>query len=344
MNPLWQDFLTAQGAQMKDGRVIHFGHPALELAPTPDDSIIADLSHLGMLQADGTDALTFLQGQLTNDVKLLDGNNSQYTGYCTPKGRLLTIFLAFTHHDHIYLQLNGALTESVLKRLKMYVMRSHVTLTDISNSTVRIGLAGTGAAAVLSRIFDEIPQQAHQVVNLESTHILRLPGDLPRFEIITAPEQAAALWTALQPGCTAVGTDRWEWLEIKSGTPDVVLATQEAFVPQMVNLDLLGGINFKKGCYTGQEIVARTHYLGKVKRRTYLAHMDTALTPQAGDPLYGSDSQDAVGQVVRAATAPAGGFDLLAELRSESAGTSAIHWASPEGATLTLLEMPYSMA
>lgn len=343
MNPQWQNFLIAQGAVLADGRVSHFGNPAQELQASAQGTIIADLSHSGLLQVEGADALTFLQGQVTNDVKLLDGSNSQYAGYCTPKGRLLAIFLAFAHHDHLHLQLNGALTGQTLKRLRMYVLRAKVTITDVSDSIIRIGLAGASAEAILRQVFSEIPQQAQQLVNLEAANILRLPGATPRYEIFVSAENAATVWSQLQPGCTAVGAEYWDWLEIQAGIPDITPSTLETFVPQMVNLDLLGGINFKKGCYTGQEIVARTHYLGKVKRRTYLAHLATDQAPQPGDSLFGSDTNEPVGQVVRTAAAPNGGFDVLAELRSESVAAGIIRWPSLEGTTLTLLALPYPM-
>lgn len=341
MNPQWQDFLTVQGALLADGRVSHFVNPTPELQAAAQGTIIADLSHFGLLQVAGMDAVTFLQGQVTNDVKLLYGTNSQYAGYCTPKGRLLAIFLAFAHHDHLYLQLNGTLTESVLKRLKMYVLRSKVTITDVSNSVGRIGLAGAGAEAALRRIFSELPQEPHQLVSVEMANILRLPGPTTRYEIFFPVEYAPTLWTQLRADCTAVGAQAWEWLEIQAGIPDIAPSTLEAFVPQMVNLDRLGGINFKKGCYTGQEIVARTHYLGKVKRRTYLAHIATDQTPQPGDPLFGNDTSEPVGQIVRAGAAPDGGCDVLAELRSESVTAGVIHCSTADGPTLTMLEMPY---
>ena len=343
MNSQWQDFLTSQGAVRDQDRIAHFGQPQQELQAAAQGTIIADLSHLGLLQLEGDDAVTFLQGQVTNDVKLLDGSNSHYAGYCTPKGRLLAIFLAFAHHDHLHLQLHGALKENVLKRLKMYVLRSKVTLTDVSDSIIRFGIAGPQATAALEQVFGSAPQHVHALVNLESANLLRLPGDLPRYEVFCAPEHAAALWSQLQAFATPVGNPVWEWLEIQAGIPDVTPATVEAFVPQMVNLDRLNGINFKKGCYTGQEIVARTHYLGKVKRRTLLAHLAGEQMPQAADPVFGSDSTDAVGQVVRAAAAPAGGFDLLVEVREESAAAGTLHWASVEGAALALRPMPYDL-
>jgi folate-binding protein YgfZ len=344
MNSQWNQFLNSRGAVMADSLVTHFGNPASELQASAQGDIMADLSHLGLLQVGGDDAVAFLQGQLTNDVKLLDGTNSQYAGYCTAKGRLLAIFLAFAHHDHFHLQLNGALKEQVAKRLKMYVLRSKVNIADVSDDIIRIGIAGANTPDLLQQLFGNIPQQSHQLVNLETANIIRLPGVTPRFEILASPEHAPAIWRELQQHCMAVGTACWNWLEIQAGIPDITPSTQEAFVPQMVNLDALGGISFKKGCYTGQEIVARTHYLGKVKRHTYLAHIATDQTPQPGDTLLGSETNDPAGQVVRAAAAPQGGFVVLAELRSECIAAGTIHWPAREGAPLSILELPYPVA
>jgi len=321
--------------------VLHFGDAVAELQATAHGNIINDLSHLGLLEVGGEDAANFLQGQVTSDIKALS-NSSQYAGYCTPKGRLLAFFLAFAHYDHIHLQLNGALKEAIMKRLKMYVMRSKVTITDVSDSIVRMAIAGADTPAALAVIFNTIPEQPHQIVSLDNGAILRLPGDTPRYQVFSTPEQAPEIWQTLSKTCKPVGSNCWEWLEVHAGIPDITSATQEQFVPQMVNLDLIGGISFKKGCYTGQEIVARTHYLGKVKRRTHLAHIDTTTPPQAGDLIYG-DGEDAVGMVVRATAAPDGGFNVLAEIRLESLQAGAVRLLSKDGAALKLMVLPYSI-
>jgi hypothetical protein len=338
----WHDNLKSLGAVIENERVLHFGDAAAELQAAASGNIIADLSHLGLLQIDGDDALEFLQGQLTNDVKLLDGNTSQYAGYCTAKGRLLAIFLAFAHFDHLHLQLDGALTTSIMKRLKMFVLRSKVSITDVSDSIIRFGVAGNDAPAVLATVFARVPDQTHQLVTLDNGVLIRLPGATPRYQIYSDAKNMPDIWNKLAKTCKAVGSACWDWLEIQGGIPDITSATQEQFVPQMVNLDLLGGISFKKGCYTGQEIVARTHYLGTVKRRTHLAHIATHGIPQAGDDLFGATA-DAVGKIVRSAPAPQGGFDVLAELRLESVEAGNIHLNAPDGAVLQLQELPYGL-
>lgn len=341
MHPAWQEFLTQQGASIVEGRVAHFSNPEQEPQIAGNRNIITDLSHLGLIQVGGEDAQTFLQGQVTNDVKLLNGSNSHYAGYCNPKGRLLAIFLAFAHQGHFHLQLNGALKEPILKRLKMYVLRSKVVVEDMSDTLIRFGIAGTEAAIALKEHFGSIPEEHHHLVDHETATLLRLPGTTMRFEIFTRPEHAAEIWITLRKHCEPVGSDGWEWHEIQAGIPDVTPATQEAFVPQMLNLDVLGGISFKKGCYTGQEIVARTHYLGTIKRRMHLGHVTADTAPQPGDKMFGKESTEPTGMVVRTAPGANGGFDLLYEVRLESLEAGPARLQTADGPEIEPINLPY---
>ena len=304
-----------------------------------NETVICDLSHLGLLQIGGADAFTFLQGQVTNDVKQLNGQIAHYSGYCNPKGRLLALFLAFSHKDHIHLQLPKELMASIAKRLKMYVMRSKVEIQDVSESIIKIGLNGSKAEELLSPLFSQIPQNDYELVTQENGALIKLPGNLPRFEIFTDIANAPAIWNSLAQHTKTVDAAYWELLEIQAGIPEVYAKTQEEFVPQMLNLDLLNGINFKKGCYTGQEIVARTHYLGTVKRRTQLAYIESATQPNAGDDVLNSNG-DIVGKVVRCAPAYNGGYDLLAEIRLESVEAGQLN---VNGSTLNIQVLPYKI-
>ena len=301
--------------------------------------VLCDLSHLGLLEISGVDAVTFLQGQVTNDVMLLAGTNAHYTAYCNPKGRMLALFLAFAHYDHLHLQLNRELLEPIMKRLKMYVMRSKVEIKDVSDSIIKFGLNGPQAASMLALIFSTIPSQEYELMTLGNGAILKLPSanDDGRFEIFTDAINAPLVWDALKNNCKIIEKPYWDWLEIQAGIPDVSLATQEQFVPQMLNLDILNGINFKKGCYTGQEIVARTHYLGTVKRRTYLAEI--AIEAKPGDKVSDT-TQNEVGQIVRAAPNLTDSFDVLAELRIDAVTAGELKC---NGAVLTLKSLPYSL-
>ena len=337
----WHDFLSAQGAVFEASELQSFGDSRNELAAA-NGNIITSLSHLGLLEISGEDAVSFLQGQVTNDVKKLDGSNSQYAGYCSPKGRLLALFLAFAHVDHLHLQMPVSILEPIMKRLKMYVMRSKVVITEKSADILCFGIAGPNAQSTLTTLFNKVPQAPQELITLDDATLLRLAGDTPRYQVFTHTENAERIWNALSSNCTKVGKSVWDYLEIQAGIPEIVPATQEAFVPQMVNLDSLDGINFKKGCYTGQEIVARTHYLGKVKRRTQLAHINTKEIPQAGDTIQVVGHEEAIGQIVRAAPAPNGGVDALIEIRLENLD-STDEFPVWKGKKLEFKALPYAL-
>jgi tRNA-modifying protein YgfZ len=338
MNSHWQTDLVAQGAHIEHDTVLHYGDLQSELNATAHGTVLCDLSHLALLELNGADTLNFLQGQVTNDVKLLGEHNVHLTGYCSPKGRLLAIFLAYAHQSSVYLQLPRPLKDAILKRLKMYVLRSKVNITV--SDAITLGISGPNATKVLATIYSELPTVAFGKVTQDNLAIIKMPShQFDRYMLISKPNQAASLWSSLKSGCQLVGKPCWDWLDIQAGIPEIVSTTQEQFVPQMANLDLLDGINFKKGCYTGQEIVARTHYLGSVKRRTYLAHIASAQVPAAGDKLV-SQEQAEVGQVVRATLSPSGGIDMLVELRIEAQTSGTVLWSDYP---LAFLNLPYSL-
>jgi tRNA-modifying protein YgfZ len=338
----WQLGLVEHGAVITDGAVSHFNNSHKELTATKSVNTLCDLSHLGLLQIDGAEAVTFLQGQVTNDVKLLiTSNSAHYTGYCTPKGRLLALFLAFSHHDHLHLQFNRALLEPIMKRLKMYVMRSKVEIKDVSESIIKFGLNGPGSAALLTPFFSQIPTQDYELVSLDNSAILKLPtiAGHSRFQIFTDSNQAPILFNALKSQCQLVGKPCWDWLDIQAGIPEVLPKTQEQFVPQMLNLDILNGISFKKGCYTGQEVVARAHYLGTVKRRTYLASIVSNTSPIEGDTILDGLNNE-VGRIVKVAPNGEAGFDALVAVRIEAKQAGNLTW---QGFAIEIKPLPYAL-
>lgn len=338
----WQLGLVEHGAVIVDGAVSHYNNPHNEITATKSVNTLCDLSHLGLLEIGGAEAVTFLQGQVTNDVKLLiTSNSAHYTGYCTPKGRLLALFLAFAHHDHLHLQFNRTLLEPIMKRLKMYVMRSKVEIKDVSESIIKFGLNGPDSAALLTPFFSQIPTQDYELMSLDNGAILKLPtiAGHSRFQIFTDSNQAPILFNALKSQCQLVGKPCWDWLDIQAGMPEVLPKTQEQFVPQMLNLDILNGINFKKGCYTGQEIIARTHYLGTVKRRTYLASMVSNTAPVEGDKILDGLNNE-VGQIVRVAPNGETGFDALIEVRIDAKKTGNLLWQS---SAIEIKPLPYPL-
>ncbi|MFN3396935.1 MAG: YgfZ/GcvT domain-containing protein [Sulfurimicrobium sp.] len=342
MNPTWQDFLRAGGAQFDNGLLAHFGNPQQEIAASGSGTILTDLSHFGVIQFSGEDSETFLQGQLSCDVRQALLNHAQFGSYCTPKGRMLATFLLWRDADGFQMQLPASLREAIQKRLSMYVLRSRVKVSDASAATVRIGVAGPGAAAAVAELGGAVPEEEYAVAQVGPANVIRLPGQ--RFELVLPPEEAPGAWQALSKHCTPAGSGRWEWLDIQAGIPTVTTGTQEQFVPQMANLELIGGVSFTKGCYPGQEIVARSQYLGKVKRRMYRVHLQSDAAPQPGDALFGQGpAEQSAGTIVNAQPSPQGGYDALAVILSTSLESGAVAWKTPDGPVLQLLSLPYSV-
>lgn len=338
MNPIWLDHLTRIGAQFDNGTVAHFGNPEAELRAAP---LLMDLSHLGLLAVSGEDAETFLQGQFTNDVRQATQALGQHSAHCTPKGRMLASFFLWREEDGYRIQLPAAMVEGFAKRLSMYVLRSKVKVSTISDSLVRLGVAGNGAAEILGRHFPNLPASDLGITRHLGMSAIRFGTE--RFEIVAAPEHAVALWQAMAGDCTPAGSARWDWFDIRAGVPSIRPQTKEEFIPQMVNFEALGGVSFKKGCYTGQEVVARAQHIGQVKRRMYLAHVEAEMPPKAGDSLHYVGGEDAAhGKVVHAEASPEGGFDLLAVMPVAAAEGEVRLWGA-NGPQLKLQPLPYSL-
>lgn len=336
----WKTYLASQGAQFDGTGVQHFGDAARERDAAVNGTIVADLSQLGVVAFNGDDTATFLQGQLTNDVRTLHIDSAQWNGYCSPKGRLLGNFLMWRQGDDTCLQMSGDIVLSVLKRLTMFILRAKVKARDASDETVRLVVAGSAAPAAVEAAMGGVPAGAMQTVATESGWVVRVGDD--KFVLSVTPSAAPAVWEALTRHATPVGAPVWDWLRLNAGIPMIVAATQEQFVPQMVNLEAIGGVSFQKGCYPGQEIVARSQYLGKMKRRMFLAHVAVPAAP--GDALYSADLPgQATGMIVNAAPTPGGGFDVLAVAQIESANTQTLHLGSEDGAPLALKPLPYAL-
>jgi len=340
MNQDWQQFLTQQGAVLDAGLVQHFGDAAAELRATAQGAVLCDLGQFGILRASGEDAQTFLQNMLSNDIREVTADRAQLSSLNTPKGRMLASMLIWRSGDDYLLQLPRALCEPMRRKLSMYVLRAKVKTCSAGEDVVRLGVAGAAAEDSLREIWGMLPQNDHDVVRGVRGVLIRLPGG--RFEAVVKAEDGPDLWHALSRSCMPVGSPCWEWLDIRAGIPAITQATQEQFVPQMVNLEAIGGVSFQKGCYPGQEIVARTMYLGKVKRRMYLANIPGEFAPLPGDELFGADAEaQPSGMIVNAQPSPDGGFDVLAVIQTASAEAGSIHWKSQDGPVLRLLPLPY---
>ena len=315
--------------------------PKTPLPQVFPDCAITDLSHFGLIRVSGSDLRTFLQGQLTNDINAVTPQSAQLSSYCSPKGRMLGSFWMFQRDADLYLQLPVERLEAILKRLRMFVLRAQVTLEDASHELARLGIAGECAAGMLPFV----PSAGDTSETRDDVTVLRLPGDRPRFEAIAPPAVLTAIWSDLSATATQTGSEFWSLMDIRAGIPTVFEDTVDAFVPQMANLQLVGGVSFTKGCYTGQEVVARMQYLGKLKRRMYRAHVDTGERPAPGTEVFspGSDSTQGAGRIVDSAPAPQGGFEVLTVLQISSAESGDVHLGNAAGPILKMLPLPYSL-
>lgn len=299
-------------------------------------TIVADLSHNALLAVSGDDAAAFLHGQLTNDVQALGPGRAQWNGWCSAKGRLLATFLLLRRGNDFLLLLPAEIAPGIAKRLKMYVLRSKVKIDQASLES--IGLAGHAASDLVASHFGAAPAPMGSVEKDGATCVAL---DAARFVIFAPAASAETLRNALAQGAVPAGRDAWEWTSIRAGIPAVVAKTQEEFVPQMANFELVGGVSFKKGCYPGQEIVARTQYRGILKKRMAMAHVE-GTRPAPGDtvhtPAFG---EQAAGIVVDAAPAPGGGYDLLVVAQLEGIGAGDLRLGSLAGERLKLLPLPY---
>ncbi|WP_322091829.1 CAF17-like 4Fe-4S cluster assembly/insertion protein YgfZ [Paraburkholderia bannensis] len=330
----------------------------LAAQPTPDTPTAADfdavlngggyaiLPQFGVIDANGDDAASFLHGQLTNDVQHLDVAGARLAGYCSAKGRLLASFLTWKTGETIRLLISKDVQAPVQKRLSMFVLRAKAKLTDDTDKLLVVGFAGEVRGA-LARVFDALPDGVHVKVDDPAGSLIRVPDAAGRLRYLwVGPKEAVEAKLATLDGeLKAVSPAVWDWLDIRAGEPRITQPVSEQFVPQMVNYDVLGGVNFKKGCYPGQEIVARSQYRGTIKRRTTLASVAAGLdAAHAGVELFHSDDPgQPCGMIVNAAAAPDGGVDLLAEIKLAALESGSVHLGAADGPALRVLPLPYAL-
>lgn len=290
---------------------------------------IAPISHLGVIRVQGDDAASFLHGQLTNDFALLDLQHARLAAFCSAKGRMQASFIGFKRaNDDILLICSRDLLAQTLKRLSMFVLRAKAKLTDATAEFQLLGLLG-----------DAVPAGDHAAWSLQTE------GEALLVHLYPAAGQRRALWIApvgtATPQGPALTAEQWLWTEVASGVATVSQPVYELFVPQMLNYESVGGVNFKKGCYPGQEVVARSQFRGTLKRRAFLVHADVAL--QAGAEVFAaSDAEQATGTVVQAAPAPQGGWDAIVSMQISAAAES-LTADSASGPALTVQALPYAL-
>jgi folate-binding protein YgfZ len=341
MNTDWRAFLESRSATV-DERGDLAGSARFAGTASDADCALMDLSHLGLIAVGGPEATDFLQGQVSNDVRELSDSHSQLSSHCSPKGRMLANFRALRIEQSIFLVLPRSQMEALLKRLRMFVLRSKVSIDDASDALVCFGILGRCADDALGKVFGALPRHDNGLVRAGDSTLIRVPGIIPRWLFIGPAEEAKALWQAAAEQASEANADLWALQDIRAGIPTVMPETHDAFIPQMANMQLIDGVSFTKGCYTGQEVVARMQYLGKLKRRMYLAEVDSDAVPRPGDTLHVPDStsEQAAGRVVNARAVSPGRCELLVVAEISAAEGGEVRLAE-DGPLLRLKTPPY---
>lgn len=313
-------------------------------------SQVVDLSGLSVVEVTGEDASVFLQGQFCNDLQQVSSTHAQITGYCTPKGRLLALPTVVGFESGFRLLVPQSVKEAFIKRLSMFVMRAKVSIRELSDwRCVGVIASDDSADGCIQSLFGSVPLTPLEVLTSQSAQVIRWHddhaiGQRARFLVIADNETVTTVWN--QDGQRArSGQSAWRLADISAGVPSITGGVVEAFVPQMINLQLIDGLSFTKGCYPGQEIVARMHYLGKLKRHMRLfklvqteTPLATALRPAAGSKLTCGTDQEA-GVVVDAAQMSDGVTFILAVVKV-SANEGTLQY---EDSDLVTSDLPYDL-
>ena len=307
-----QAFLEQHGGYFENNRLTYFSS-ALEEASLAGKNFCAVLSDYAVLKVSGEDAANFLHNQLSNDVQHLKNDEARLAAYCSVKGRVLANMLVYKSDEAIYLNCAANLSEDLQQRLGRFVLRSKVKLH--STSLIVFGFTGNAIHALKHR-FKALPETIWSVRHDQSSHLIRIPDAFSqvRYQWICTEEDVQNEWTNIQNHCSITGSHVWQLNNIHAGLVDIEKASQELFIPQSINLDLVEGVSFKKGCYPGQEIVARTQYLGKIKRRTLLAYCKTKLATNDSIALL-ADPTHVVGTVINSALSGDNTYHALIEIQ-----------------------------
>jgi folate-binding protein YgfZ len=336
----WRAVLEQSGARFDESGVIDFGQVDAERRQAVSADVMADLSHYSLIQAKGEDARKFLANLFPGDLRVVSPEKGLFTAWCDAKGRAHATFWVFLHDEAFYLLLPKDIAQSVLSGLKRYLLRVKVTLSEASDSLARIGLSGPDMESRLTALIGAPPPvEAGDALIFGECTIMAIAGQpFPRWLVIGSGKAVADIWQSLVSAVLPVGREAWSVLEILSGIPLLVPETAGEFIPQMLNLEALGGICFTKGCYPGQEVIARLHYRGQLKRRLYLAYVESDAVPAPGTVLHLEGATESVGNVVSAARHPDGSVVLLGVVKIEEKSQGNVRLIDAQGPVLRFVE------
>ncbi len=328
MQEQWQTFLKEQGATISESGTIEFDNTDLGII---DTALASPLTDFALLAVSGNDRHGFLQGQFINDLNLIEKSGSQLSAWCNPKGQVITNFIIINSGISYLLLFKQGQKEFIQKRLGMFIMRSDVTIEDITNSSPLVGFANTKDLLISG---SDIPTNAGDVTANDGLIIVCHPDNSDRYLITGNIEALSKKLPELD--ITFASSSNWNLLDILAGLPWVTSTTQEQFLPQMINLDALKGLNHQKGCYSGQEVIARLHYRGKVKKRVQLIRSEIDLN--VGDNIYLENPENKAGTIINSASLPEENNYALAVIDLNKM-TNKLFINQNE---ITLLELPYT--
>jgi folate-binding protein YgfZ len=341
----WTEHLARLGATVNEAAPsVTFSDAASEARAVDDATVAVPLLHLGTIRSQGPDSAAFLHNLVSNDVKHMEADTAAWNSFNSPKGRMIASLLVWTEDGGHALALSADILPAFLKKFSMYVLRSKVKLADARADVALIGVAGAQAEAVVRAVGAALPTaDMRQALAADGLRCIRLGAQ--RYLLATTTAAAPAVFDALlAAGAVRAGTAAWQLGMIRAGLPLITAPTQEEFVAQMLNYELIGGVDFHKGCYPGQEIVARTQYLGKLKKRTYRLALPAGVNAAPGTDLYAPDfGEQSAGKLVNLASRADGSLEALAVIQSSSAEVGEIHVGAPDGPRATLLELPYAL-
>ncbi|WP_189531318.1 CAF17-like 4Fe-4S cluster assembly/insertion protein YgfZ [Paludibacterium paludis] len=330
MDNKWQEGFEARGGQF-EGVAVCFADVATELERMESGAFLSPLAAFRLIKVSGEDTSAFLQGQLSSDIREVTPVHSQYSTYSTAKGRMLANFLVWQYRDDYFLMVSADIADAIVRRLSMFVLRSKVKLELLDGEWHLLGGMGGDVESWLAK-YVAIPRAVHEVASAGDVVLIRLPSGA-LLAALSEPVREDVM--AAMPDLALIGSASWLLRDIRAGIAWVTATTRELFVPQMANMDKIGAISFRKGCYPGQEIVARTEYLGKVKRRLYRA--EVAGEAAAGDPLFiPSMGEQVIGHVVNTVKLSNGKNECLV-VAQEAGWEESIHLKGIDGPILTQL-------
>ncbi len=351
MNTEWYRFLEQQGATRQTADTnstepasFMFNATIINTSELNDHNILCYLEDSGLMAVEGPDSASFLQGQLTCDVRTLNPQTTTLGAHCTAKGRMAISFRLANHKpDGFLMRMHHSIVHAARQSLGKYIVFSKAEIYDRSQDWVALGIAGNKATSALNKCFDHLPDSQHHCVEQDNALLIQLDKQGKRYEIWCPIEHAKKLWLSLQDELTPTNAAVWQRLDVREGIAHVSADTIEMFIPQMLNYQCIDAISFNKGCYTGQEIVARMQYRGKLKRHMYRASCNPDTQPVNGAELYSGNEEQAIGNIVQSVKTGSNEYELLVVITEEAVKDDDIHLCKKTGPQLTLLSLPYAI-